>query len=153
MSKVLQVAAIENGTVIDHIPAGIGVNIVRLLNINTHKDRVTMGFNLSSRTITYKDIIKIEGRQLTEIEKQQIAIFAPSATLNIIENYQTVAKIKLDMPESISDILQCANDNCITRHDNINSEFSVFEHKNEIMLQCTFCERIFARAQMKECIV
>ena len=92
MEKELSVSAIENGTVIDHIPAGQGMRIVRLLKLADHKKKVTLGLNLPSKSLGYKDLIKVEGREISVEEANQIALFAPKASINIIRNFQIQKK-------------------------------------------------------------
>lgn len=144
MEKSLSVAAIEQGTVIDHIPAGQGMRIVKLLKLAHHHKKVTLGLNLPSQTLGYKDIIKVEERTICEEEANQIAVFAPKATLNIIENYQIAKKFTLVMPEIITQILACPNLNCITNHEQIVTRFKVHQFGRKVHLQCCYCEKGFS---------
>jgi aspartate carbamoyltransferase regulatory subunit len=144
MEKILSVAAIENGTVIDHIPAGQGMRIVRLLKLADHKNKVTLGLNLPSVSLKYKDLIKVEGREVSEEEANQIALFAPKATINIIRGYQIEKKFSVTLPETISKILACPNQKCITNHEQVNTRFRVSRYGQKVMLQCNYCEKGFA---------
>jgi len=140
----LSVAAIENGTVIDHIPAGQGMRIVRLLKLADHKKKVTLGLNLPSKSLGYKDLIKVEGREVSEEEANQIALFAPKATLNIIRNYRIEKKFAVTLPTTISKILTCPNQQCITNHEQVQTQFRVSRFGHRVMLHCDFCEKGFA---------
>jgi aspartate carbamoyltransferase regulatory subunit len=142
--KKLSVAAIEHGTVIDHIPAGQGMRIVRLLKLADHKKKVTLGLNLPSQSLGYKDLIKVEGREVSEEEANQIALFAPKATINIIRNYQIEIKFSVSLPQTISKILNCPNQKCITNHEHVVSRFNVSRFGHKVMLQCDYCEKVFA---------
>ena len=86
----LQVEAIKNGTVIDHIPAGQALNILKHFHILDNNDRITVGFNLPSKANGHKDLIKVENVRFTEEQANQLSIFAPNATVNIIEDYKVV---------------------------------------------------------------
>lgn len=143
MEKVLSVAAIENGTVIDHIPAGSGLKIAKLLNLAGHKNKVTLGLNLPSQTMTYKDLIKIEEREISEQEASQIAVFAPKATISIIRNFQLVKKFSVSMPSTVEKILVCPNERCITHYEPIETRFRVISLGEHIELECYFCEKSF----------
>ena len=143
MEKERSVAAIENGTVIDHIPAGQGMRIVRLLKLADHKKKVTLGLNLPSKSLGYKDLIKVEGREISEEEANQIALFAPKATLNIIRNFQIQKKFSVTLPDSISKILTCPNSTCITNHEPVVTCFDVSRFGQKVLLQCTYCEKGF----------
>lgn len=144
MSKQLSVSAIENGTVIDHIPAGSAMKIVDFLNLSSHKKRVTLGLNLPSATLGYKDIVKVEGRSLSEDEANKIAIMAPGATIAIIENFQVVKKFKVQMPKTIEKIFHCQNARCITNHEPILPLFDVRALSKKVELKCKYCDKNFS---------
>lgn len=84
----LQVEAIKNGSVIDHIPANLGIKILKLFNLEDSNQRVTVGLNLPSSELGHKDLIKIENVFLNEDQANQLALYAPHATVNQIENYE-----------------------------------------------------------------
>ncbi|NGX55063.1 MAG: Aspartate carbamoyltransferase regulatory chain [Chlamydiae bacterium] len=144
MKKTLSVAAIENGTVIDHITVGQGMRIVRLLRLAGHKHQVTLGLNLPSKSMGYKDLIKVEGRVITAEEANQIAVFAPKAKINIINDFQVVKKFPVELPESVKKMLCCPNPRCITNHDPMDTLFSVRRFGEGVELLCNYCEKSFS---------
>lgn len=147
----LQVEAIKNGTVIDHIPANIGFKVMKLFNLHQTNERVTVGFNLPSSALRHKDLIKIENIFISEIQAQQLALYAPNATVNQIENYQVVAKLPLTLPDHIDGIFICPNSNCITHIEPaISTRFYVRTEIHDIQLKCKYCEKVFSRDIMKE---
>ena len=91
----LQVEAIRHGSVIDHVPAGQGIKILKLFQLIETQERITVGFNLKSGALGKKDLIKIENTRLTEQQANQLALFAPTATVNIIEDFAVVKKHQL----------------------------------------------------------
>jgi aspartate carbamoyltransferase regulatory subunit len=149
MEKTLSVSAIKDGTVIDHITPGFALTIVHLLQVIESQHQVTVGMNLSSRSMGLKDLIKIENRHLTEKETHEIAIFAPKATINFVKNYKIEKKIKASLPEIVEKILVCPNLRCITNAEPLNSCFFVEAFKNKINLRCKYCEKIFEREEIK----
>ena len=140
---VLSVTAIQDGTVIDHINVGKAIRLLQLLKLESHNRQVTVGLHLPSGAMTLKDIIKIEGRELSPAEASKIAIFAPKATINIIQNYRVVDKYKVTLPPSIEEFVICPNANCITNHERAKRAFFVNACKKEIALQCRYCEKAF----------
>lgn len=149
MEKTLSVTAIEHGVVIDHIPAGQAVKLLNLLGLVSHKNTITLGLNLQSKHHGLKDIIKIEARHLTDNNLHEIAILAPNATINVIENYKVVKKIQDSPPKEIEGLLDCPNKNCITNNDSAASHFYVNNHADKIVLLCKFCEKEFSRDELK----
>lgn len=145
MVKMLSVCAIKVGIVIDHIPAGQALAIMRLLAVVDHQQRVTLGLNLPSQRLGLKDLIKVENRKLSSEEMMQIAIFAPKATVNYIEHFNLQSKIVLTLPPNILGLFMCPRSNCITHVEDIPSHFRVMSRAKRVQLTCYYCEYQFDR--------
>lgn len=138
-----KVYAINNGTVIDHLPVRSAIKAVSILGLDKHEDHksiVTIGINLSSGKLGSKDVLKIENKILTKDELNKIALVAPGATINIIKNHNVYEKIKVHLPEVIEDILVCENPNCITRNQDVQTRFLV-KSRQPLKIKCYHCER------------
>ncbi|MBP7613862.1 MAG: aspartate carbamoyltransferase regulatory subunit [Paludibacter sp.] len=149
MEKELKVAALRNGTVIDHIPADKLYQVVSILHLDTCEHQITIGNNLDSAKVGKKGIIKISDRAFEEDETNKIALIAPNAKINIIRDYLVVEKRPLTLPAEIKEIVQCANPNCITNNQPVTTRFHVQLHDGEIMLKCHYCEREVQRDKVK----
>ena len=147
----LQVEAIKNGSVIDHIPANLGIKILKLFNLEDPNQRVTVGLNLPSSELGHKDLIKIENVFLNEDQANQLALYAPHATVNQIENYEVSKKLKLTLPQKVTAVFACPNSNCITHNEPVNSSFAVVARNELVQLKCKYCEKSFSREIMTEC--
>ena len=145
MANKLQVEAIRKGTVIDHIPAGQGVKILHRLHLLDSDASITVGFNLPSQHSGRKDIIKVTDRIFSEREANQLALFAPSATINVIDEYNVVDKFKMAFPETLRGAFACPNSNCITHNEPVNSFFYLRKKKDDIRLKCHYCEKSFSK--------
>jgi aspartate carbamoyltransferase regulatory subunit len=143
LTKTLSVSAIRNGTVIDHIPASQALRIVQLLKLNESKLAITLGLNLPSTSLGSKDILKIEDKALSLAEANQVAIFAPLASINIISNYTIKEKFQVAIPKSVQSLLHCPNLQCITNHEHIPSHFGIDHQKRGLQLKCKYCENSF----------
>lgn len=139
----LQVEAIHSGTVIDHIPAGQGIKILQLFRLVQTKEKITVGLNLPSQAQGAKDIIKVENTRLSADQANQLALFAPNATVNIIEDFEVVEKLQLELPEHIEDVFSCPNSNCISHKEPVNSKFKVRAVKDKVRFRCHYCEKSF----------
>ncbi|MBA5762145.1 aspartate carbamoyltransferase regulatory subunit [Vibrio sp. 404] len=146
----LQVEAIKNGTVIDHIPAQVGIKVLKLFSMDKTNQRVTVGLNLPSSALGHKDLLKIENVFINEDQASKLALYAPHATVNQIENYQVVRKLALDLPEQVNNVFECPNSNCITHGEPVESSFRVFEKNNDVRLKCKYCEKVFSREIVTE---
>lgn len=144
MRETMAVEAIKSGTVIDHIPAGQGLNILARIQKRNANARLTVGLNLPSKGSGTKDIIKVEDWMFSEQDAAEMALYAPEATVNIIENYRVVKKFQIGLPEEFKGIFDCPNTNCISHTEPVATRFSVRLKSEQIQLRCHFCERSFA---------
>ena len=146
----LQVEGIKNGTVIDHIPARIGIKVLKLFSMQKSNQRVTIGLNLPSSALGHKDLIKIENVFVSKEQANKLALYAPHATVNQIENYQVVKKLALELPEQVNGVFECPNSNCITHGEPVESSFKVSAKNNDVRLKCKYCEKVFSREIVTE---
>lgn len=146
----LSVEAIENGTVIDHIPAGLGLTILHRFKLLHYGSAVTVGFNLPSKTQGSKDIIKIAGVSFDEAAANRLALFAPEAIVNLIQDFQVVQKMRLSLPSTISEVFSCPNANCASHSEPVTSRFYVRQQNGQTKLKCHYCEKTYAREAVAE---
>ncbi len=148
MEGRLEVRAIENGTVIDHIPAESLFKIIYILGLDKETHRITFGNNLESKRMGTKAIIKINDRFCEQEEINRISIVAPMARVNIIKNYEVVEKHMVNVPDTITEFVQCANPKCITNNEPMKTAFQVIKGET-ISLRCKYCEKITTQSQIK----
>ena len=146
----LSVDAIEKGTVIAHIPAGLGLAILRQFKLLHYGSAVTVGFNLPSKTQGSKDIIKIAGVSFDDAAANRLALFAPEAVVNTIEDFKVVAKRRLQLPDEIAEVFRCPNANCASRSEPVKSRFYVKTQNAQTKLKCHYCEKTFPRGVLLE---
>lgn len=136
--KELAVAALRNGTVIDHIPSSALFKAVELLGIPSLDKNVTIGFNLESKRLGRKGIIKIADVELDAPTLSRIAIIAPTAVINTIRDYEVVEKKPVALPEEVTGIIECNNPKCVTRNEPILTRFNVVS-RDPVTVQCHYC--------------
>ena len=149
MGKELKVAALKNGTVIDHIPADKLFKVVSILHLDSCLNQITLANNLDSAKIGSKGLIKISERALAEDETNKIALIAPNAKINIIRDFVVVEKRPLVLPDEIREIAQCSNPNCITNNQPVTTRFHVLKESEEAVLKCHYCEREVSSGKIK----
>lgn len=147
LRKELKVTAIENGTVIDHIPAQSLFQVVRILNLEKYDSQILIGMNLDSQKYGQKGILKLSNKFFKNEEINKIALVAPTATMIVIKDFQIVEKRNVMIPDEVHKIVKCFNPNCITNYERITTRFKVID-KEDLRLQCQYCEKITARANM-----
>ncbi len=136
--KELAVAALRNGTVIDHIPSSALFKAVELLGIPRMDRGVTIGFNLHSSRLGKKGIIKIADIELDADTLSRIAVIAPTAVINTIRDYEVVEKKQVSLPEEIVGIVECDNPKCVSRNEPIASRFEVVSNE-PVRVRCHYC--------------
>lgn len=139
--KELIVSALENGTVLDHIPACNVYKALEILDLKDIESQITIGINLSSKLYGKKGIIKIADKFFEDDELNKLSLIAPKATINVIRNFKVVEKKKLQIPHDIIGIGKCANPKCVTNHQPVATRFTTNKIGDEISLTCHFCEK------------
>lgn len=136
--KSLAVAALENGTVIDHIPAEALFKCVKILDLANFSKQLTIGNNLHSDKLGAKGIIKMADVFLPEEDINRIALVAPTAVINVIRDYEVVEKRPVVLPETIIGIVRCANPKCITNNEPMRTKFNVDDPASQT-IRCHYC--------------
>lgn len=136
--KELAVAALENGTVIDHIPASVLFEVVRLLNIEMSGVQLTIGNNLPSARLGKKGIIKVADTEFPESLLNRIALIAPTAKINVIRNYEVAEKRQVVLPDILTGVVKCNNPKCITNNEPMATRFAVVD-RDPVTIRCCYC--------------
>ena len=132
----MMVAAIENGSVIDHIPTDKLFTVAQLLDLEKCSSEVVIANNLKSQVMNRKGLIKISGKFFTEDEINKLAVVCPNIRVVVIRDYKVAEKIEVTLPETLTDIVKCANPVCITNNEPMRT---VFYRKDSQTLKCRYC--------------
>jgi len=146
-SPTYKVSALPRGSVLDHLRAGTALRALRVLRIPADAT-VTVGVNLASPRMGKKDIVKIEGYELSHDEAARVALVSPDATLSIIREFKVVSKSKLSLPPSFRGLLRCPNPACIVHQERVPGAFAV-ESRDPVTVRCEYCERSIAEEQFE----
>lgn len=144
----LLVAALENGTVIDHIPSELVFTIASLLELDKLSSSVTIGYNLNSKKLGKKGIIKVADKFFTDEEISRLSIVAPNVVLNVIRDFDVVEKKEVIIPDELHGIVRCSNPKCITNNEPMSTFFHVID-KTEGILKCHYCEKEQNKSKVK----
>ena len=132
----MMVAALENGSVIDHIPTDKLFIVAQLLELEKCKEEVVIANNLKSNVMERKGLIKISGKFFTESEISKLAVICPNIRLTVIRNFEVAEKREVTLPETLTNIVKCANPVCITNNEPMKT---VFYRKDMQTLKCRYC--------------
>ena len=134
----MNIDAIQNGIVIDHITAGRGMRIYELLHLDALDASVAIIKNAVSHRTGKKDIIKIDSD--IAIDFDVLGFVDPGVTVNIIRAGELVEKRRIDMPEKLTNVIRCKNPRCITSTERaIDHVFKLTDRKNKVY-RCLYCE-------------
>ena len=143
MSEMRRVTAIRNGTVIDHIPSGNAMQVIRILRINTDRATpVSLVMNVPSDKLGRKDVLKIEDRELDQEDLDRLALIAPAASIAIIRNHAVAEKMNVELADDILNITKCSFSNCITKNDRepLPQRMKVVS-REPLEVRCYYCGR------------
>lgn len=142
----IKVAPIRNGTVIDHITAGQALNVLKILGVNEYNidSTISVLIRVPSKkdgTGGWKDVVKVEDRELDPKTVDKIALIAPNATIVIIRDFSVAEKKRVNLSPTVSGLVRCANPHCITnKNEPVEPEFDVIS-KDPPRLRCRYCDR------------
>ena len=134
----MNIDSIKNGIVIDHITAGLGMTIYRLLKLDELDCAVAIIKNASSRKMGKKDIIKIDAD--IELNMDIIGYVDPGITVDIIKNSELVEKKSIGLPEKLTGVVMCKNPRCITTTEQELPHIFKLTDREKRVYRCIYCE-------------
>ena len=136
-NKDLLVAALQNGSVIDHIPTDKLFTIVKLLELEKCDEPVTIGNNLESSKMGKKGLIKVSDKFYSDEDLSRLAVVCPNMRLTVIRDYEVVEKREIVLPDTLTNLVKCANPVCITNNEPMKTYFEVDKLKG--LVRCHYC--------------
>jgi aspartate carbamoyltransferase regulatory subunit len=143
--KEIKVRPIENGTVLDHLPAKSALKVLKILNLDFNSP-VEIVINTTSNSKKQKDIIFIENKDLTLAEVNKIGLFAQGSTWNTIKDQKVIKKEKIYLPKSAENIISCPNSKCITNFEKIDTKFNVSQEN----VTCNYCNKAISTKELSK---
>lgn len=134
----MNIDSIKNGVVIDHITAGRGMTLYRLLDLDGVGVPVAIITNAGSRKKGKKDIIKIDAD--IPVDLDVIGFVDPGATVNIIKDGAVAEKKKMKLPQMLKNVLKCKNPRCITTTEQELPQIFKLTDKEHKTYRCVYCE-------------
>ncbi|MAV07464.1 MAG: aspartate carbamoyltransferase regulatory subunit [Euryarchaeota archaeon] len=136
-----RVTAIQNGTIIDHVPAGSSLKILGMLGLLDNRSTpISFAMNVPSKKLDRKDVMKVEDRELTQQELDRLAIIAPDASVSIIRDYRVVEKRTVELGDELTNVARCSYSNCIMNNPREPLPHRILVHsRNPLELRCAYC--------------
>jgi len=138
-----RVTAINNGTVLDHIPAGKALLVLKMLGLDGKMATpVSLVMNVPSGKMGEKDIVKVEDRELSQSELDRLSLIAPHASVAIIRSYNVAEKRVVNLGEEVVNVISCCFNNCASlgAREPLDHRLKVATHE-PLSLRCHYCGR------------
>ncbi len=134
----MKIDSIQNGIVIDHITAGKGMDIYRLLQLDSLDCSVAIIKNVHSNKMGRKDIIKIDSA--IDLNMDILGYVDPGVTIDVIRDEKLVEKRSVQLPEKLENVLKCKNPRCITTTEQeLPHVFRLTDKENKVY-RCLYCD-------------
>ena len=135
----MKIDSIVNGIVIDHIAAGRGMQLYKLLGLDKLDNcSVAIIMNVHSQKMGRKDIIKVDAT--IDLDLDAIGYVDPNATVNIIRDGTLVEKKDIGLPEKLVNIIHCKNPRCITTTEQELTQIFILTDREKGTYRCRYCE-------------
>ena len=136
---MLNVGAIEEGFVLDHIQAGKAMTIYHDLGLDKLDCTVAIIKNARSEKMGKKDIIKVEC-PVDQLDMDIVGFVDHNITVNVIENNEIVKKLRLQLPKMIKNVIRCKNPRCITSIEQGLDQIFILTDPEKEVYRCKYCE-------------
>ena len=134
----MNIDSIHSGIVLDHIKAGRGMDVYRLLKLNELDCPVAYMRNVRSNAMGRKDIIKIDAK--IDVDLDVLGYLDPGITVNIIVDGQLAEKKKLSLHEHLVNVIRCRNPRCITTVEGALDQHFILKDREHGVYRCMFCD-------------
>ena len=134
----MNIDSIKNGIVIDHITAGNGMRLFKLLGLDSLECSVAFIKNAPSKKMGKKDIIKIDAD--LSVNTEIIGFIDPDVTVNVIKDNKITVKKTIELPESLTNVLCCKHPRCITTTEQELPQIFKLADKEKRVYRCLYCE-------------
>ena len=137
------IGQIKDGIVLDHITAGRGMDIYKILELEKLDCTVAMIERAASHKMGRKDIIKIDKDM--DIDFDVLGYIDPGITVNVIRDGEVVERRQMELPERVVGVLKCKNPRCITSvEQELTHEFKLTDRERQIY-RCVYCDHIASK--------
>ena len=139
---MLNVGKIDEGFVLDHIPAGMSLDIYKYLHLDQLDCTVAIIKNAKSNKLGKKDILKVEC-SVDVLDLDVLAVLDQGVTVNVIRDSVIVEKKALELPKQIRGVIKCKNPRCITSIEQELPHIFKLTDADKKVYRCIYCEEKF----------
>ncbi len=136
---MLNVGKIEEGFVLDHIPAGKGMSVYYHLGLDKLDCMVAIIKNAKSGRLGRKDIIKVEC-DIDTLNLDVLAVIDQTITVNVVKDGEILEKRTLELPQELTNVMHCRNPRCITSIEQELPHIFYLAEADRQIYRCKYCD-------------
>ena len=140
---MLNVGQIEEGFVLDHIKAGMSLEIYHQLQLDKLDCTVAIIKNARSNKMGKKDILMVEC-DINTLNLDILGFIDHNITVNVIKDGNIVDKMALHLPKEIKGIIKCHNPRCITSIEQELPNIFTLADADKKVYRCKYCEEKYS---------
>ncbi len=134
----MEVTSIQDGIIIDHVPAGTALKVLQYLQIDPSTTRLALIMNTTSHRYGTKDIIKIE--DVDGIDLDVLGLVAREATVDVVHGGAIVRKMRPHLPDHVVNVITCLNPRCVTTTERGIDQMFHLAHSERQEYRCDYCD-------------
>lgn len=135
----LNISGINEGYVLDHIRAGMSLNIYHNLHLNELDCTIAMIMNAKSSKMGKKDIIKVEC-PIGSIDLDVLGYIDHNITVNVVKDKKIIEKVQLSLPKKVKNLISCKNPRCITSIEQELDQIFYLADEDREIYRCRYCD-------------
>ena len=136
---MLNISGIHEGFVLDHIKAGMSLQIYHDLKLDQLDCTVAIIKNAKSSKMGKKDIVKVEC-PVESLDLDILGFIDHNITVNVIKEDKIVEKKELHLPKQVTNVIKCKNPRCITTTEQSVKQIFKLTDKEKRTYRCVYCE-------------
>ena len=149
---MLNISGISEGFVLDHIQAGMSLQIYNDLKLDKLDCTVAIIKNARSNKMGKKDIIKVEC-PIEALDLDILGFIDHNITVNVIKGDRIVEKRALTLPTEVKNVIKCKNPRCITSIEQELDQVFILTDEMKEVYRCKYCEEKYTNPNRRKIIV
>ena len=146
---MLNISGIHEGFVLDHIQAGMRMQIYHDLKLDKLDCTVAIIKNAKSNKMGKKDIIKVEC-PIEALDLDILGFIDHNITVNVIKGDRIVDKKILSLPKQVRNVIKCKNPRCVTSVEQELDQIFILTDEEKEVYRCKYCEEKYTNPNRRK---
>ena len=142
---MLNISGIHEGFVLDHIQAGMSLQIYHDLKL----DKLDCSVAIIKNAKSNKDIIKVEC-PIEALDLDILGFIDHNITVNVIKGDRIVEKKELKLPKQVKNVIKCKNPRCVTSIEQELDQIFILADEEKEVYRCKYCEEKYTNPNRRQ---